>query len=136
MNAKTIGYWATTGLSSAAILGSGVAKLTGQAPLVEAMTHLGYPLYVMQILGFWYVGAAVALLAPGLPRLKEWAYAGVTFALTGATYSHLAAGDPVAEAAPTLVLLALALASWALRPASRRLGDAPAAATGIPVLAK
>jgi len=126
MNARTIGYWATTGLLSFAMLGSGAGKLAQAEPLVESMAHLGYPTYVMTILGAWYVSAALALLAPGLPRLKEWAYAGIVFAMTGAFASHIMAGDPVGPSMPTLVLAGLAVASWWLRPASRRL-DAPAA---------
>lgn len=132
MNARAIAYWSTTGLLSVALLGSGIGKLTAQAPLLESMAHLGYPTYLLGILGSWYVGAAVAVLAPGLGRVKEWAYAGVVFAFTGAFASHLAAGDAVAESAPTLVLTALAVASYLLRPASRRLVDAPAASVAPP----
>lgn len=124
MTAKNIAYWATTGLLSVAMLGSGVGKLTQQEPLVQSMEHLGFPLYMMTILGVWYVLAPVALLAPRLGRLKEWAYAGVVFAMTGAFAAHILAGDGVAMAAPTLVLTALAVASYLLRPASRQLGAA------------
>jgi len=122
MTAKTIAYWATTGLLSLALFGSGLGKLTQQEPLVQSMEHLGFPLYLMTILGVWYVGAAIALMAPGLARVKEWAYAGIVFAMTGAFASHLFAGDGVAMAAPTLVLTALAIGSYWLRPATRQLG--------------
>ena len=88
------------------------------------MKKLGYPLYFPRILGAWKLLAAVALLAPGFPRVKEWAYAGITFAMTGAFISHIAAGDPVATWFPPLVVLALALGSYALRPADRRLDRA------------
>lgn len=126
MKTKSIAYWTTTALFSIAIAASGLAKLTGQPALVEGMQHLGYPLYLMDILGVWYLLAAATLVAPGLPRLKEWAYAGVSFALSGAFISHLASGDSVAAAMPTLALLALALTSWALRPESRRLASVAA----------
>jgi len=126
MDKKTIGYWATTGLLSFAMLGSAGGKLTQAEPLVESMEHLGYPLYLMTILGVWYLGAAVALMIPGMGRLKEWAYAGIVFAMTGAFASHLAAGDAVADSAPTLVLLAVAVTSYVLRPESRRVFSAGA----------
>lgn len=129
MNARTIGYWASTGLVAVAMLGGGFGKLTQAEPLVESMNHLGYPLYLMTILGTWYALAAVALLAPGLGRLKEWTYAGIVFAMTGAFASHVLAGDPVGQSAPTLVLTGLAVASYVLRPASRRLVDTAGTAT-------
>ena len=84
--------------------------------------HLGYPVYLLTILGVWKLPGAVVILAPGLRRLKEWAYAGVFFELTGAAASWALHGDPAAEIASPIVLAAIALASWILRPASRRLG--------------
>ena len=122
MNRRTVGYWASTGLLAVALFGSGLGALTRQEFLVEAMEHLGFPLYVMRILGTWYVSAAVALVVPGLARVKEWAYAGVIFAMTGALAAHYFSGDAVADFLPPLVLISLAVASYLLRPASRRLG--------------
>jgi len=86
------------------------------------MQHLGYPDYFARILGAWKVLGVLALLAPALPRLKEWAYAGFFFNLTGAALSHLAVGDGIEGAAAPLVLLAIGLLSWATAPASRQLG--------------
>lgn len=83
MKNRIIAYWIVTGLLAVALLGSGIGALTRQKFLVEAMQHLGFPLYVMRILGTWYVIAAVALVVPGLARVKEWAYAGIIFAMTG-----------------------------------------------------
>ncbi len=117
MNGKTLGYWATTGLLSLALFGSAAGKLSGAEPLVQSMEHLGYPTYLMNILGVWYLGAAIALLAPGLARVKEWAYAGIVFAMSGAFASHLFVGDGLAMSAPTLVLAALAVASYLLKDA-------------------
>ncbi|MFT5683339.1 MAG: putative membrane protein YphA (DoxX/SURF4 family) [Myxococcota bacterium] len=119
MNAKTIGYWASTGLLAVAAAGSGIGKLTRQQPLQDSFDSLGYPHYMLTILGTWYVLAAIALLIPGMPRLKEWAYAGLTFAFSGALASHIVMAD--GEFAPVIVLLVLTGASWALRPESRRL---------------
>ena len=118
-NSKAIGYWVTTGLFAAAFLASGIAELSSAPAVVDAMSALGYPLYVLAILGVWKILGAAALLAPRLPRLKEWAYAGIFFDLTGAAASHAISGDPPGRVATPLVLLAVAAASWALRPPSR-----------------
>jgi hypothetical protein len=85
------------------------------------LSHLGYPDYFASILGWWQVGAAFAIIAPGLPRLKEWAYAGIFFLWSGAVVSHLAVGDAPETWQGPLMFLAFAMASWALRPADRRL---------------
>lgn len=124
MSNKTKAYFAITVLAGLALAGSGFANLTLQEPIVESMKNLGYPEYFPRILGTWKILAAVALLAPGFPRVKEWATAGVTFAMTGATASHIFAGDPVGTWFPPLIVLALVLVSYALRPDDRRLGAA------------
>lgn len=128
---KTIAYWTTTGLLAAAFLAGGLFDLSHAPPVLESMKVLGYPGYVATILGIWKLLGAAALLAPGLPRLKEWAYAGILFDLTGAAASHAFVGDPTAKVVTPLVLLTLAIASWALRPAPRRLGElVPASVRG------
>ncbi len=116
---KQIGYWVTTGLFAAAFLASGAAELASAPAVVAATRALGYPAYFVTILGVWKVLSAPALLAPRLPRLKEWAYAGIFFDLTGAAASHAFSGDPFGKVVTPLVLLLLAAASWALRPPSR-----------------
>lgn len=123
---KTTAYWATTILGPASFVIGGVAQLSHAEQPVAMMAHLGYPAYFLNILGLWKLLGAVVVVLPGLPLLKEWAYAGFFFALTAATASHLFAGDPLfaprpEQAAPPLFFLALVVASWALRPASRRL---------------
>lgn len=85
------------------------------------LTHLGYPLYLLDILGVWRIPCALVLLLPRFPRLKEWAYAGAIFNYTGAAASHLLAGDRAGQWAGPLVFTAFTLASWALRPPARRL---------------
>jgi hypothetical protein len=120
MNARTIGYWITTSLFALAIAGSALADLVRAPAIVEGMNALGYPVYVATLLGVWKLLGVVALLAPRMPRLKEWAYAGFLFELTGAAFSHVSAG--VGSPAMPLVLLALAMSSWALRPEARVLG--------------
>ena len=120
MNKKTAAYWAVTGLLAAGLLGSGVVKLMGPDEMLANMKHLGFPAYLLPILGSWYVAAAAALVAPGMARVKEWAYAGIIFAMSGALISHLAVGDTIAQSAPVIGFAALAIASYVLRPASRR----------------
>ena len=120
--ARTYLYLITTGLFSLGMLGGGVMDLRQPPELVETMKHLGYPAYVMTMLGVGKLLGVAALLAPRLPRLKEWAYAGFAFDLIGASVSHAASGDPMGKILPPLVLLGIAMASWATRPADRRLG--------------
>jgi uncharacterized membrane protein YphA (DoxX/SURF4 family) len=128
MKARNIGYWVTTGLLAAAFTAGGIGDLTRGPDMVAGMAHLGYPAYFLLILGAWKVLGAAAVLAPGLPRLKEWAYAGMVFDLTGAAFSHAAAGDAAGKVIPPLVLVGLVAASWFLRPESRKLAAPEAAA--------
>jgi uncharacterized membrane protein YphA (DoxX/SURF4 family) len=121
MKSLKIGYWLATGVLAAVFALGGVMDLAHAPPAVDGMKALGYPAYVATLLGFWKVLGAVALLVPRLPRLKEWAYAGVVFDLTGAAFSHAAVGDPAGNVLVPLVLLGVAFASWALRPENRKL---------------
>lgn len=114
MDAKTIGYWLSTGLFALALGASGVAYLAGA--MTETLGHLGYPVHFVYLLGTWKVLGAVALIVPVLPRVKEWAYAGFFFNLTGAIVAHVATNEPGA-AVPPLVLLGVLAASYFLRPA-------------------
>ena len=120
---KTTLYWIFTGLLAAVLLLGGVMDVLRAPPVVQTVVALGYPAYLATLLGVWKLLGAAAVVSPGLPRLKEWAYAGVLFELSGAAFSHAASGDPASKVAVPLVLLAIAAASWALRPASRRLGQ-------------
>ena len=122
MKTKVIGYWATTAILAFVWLAGGVADLAYQEETIEATVRLGYPLYFVTILGFWKVLGAIALLAPRFPRLKEWAYAGTVFELTGAVASHAASGDSAGQLIWPGFFAACAVASWALRPQSRVLG--------------
>jgi uncharacterized membrane protein YphA (DoxX/SURF4 family) len=88
---------------------------------VDSITHLGYPVYFLTILGVWKILGVLAVLIPKFQRLKEWAYAGFFFAMSGAIISHLASGDSAIEILPALLLLVLTLMSWYFRPADRRL---------------
>ena len=120
MNARNVSYWTTTILIALAFLSGGAAYLFRADVPLRGMAELGYPAYFVTILGAWKVLGGLAILAPRLPLLKEWAYAGIAFDLTGAAFSHAAVGDPVVKVIVPLVLLAIAAVSWALRPASRK----------------
>jgi hypothetical protein len=118
--AKTIGYWVATGLLVFCMTG-GIFELLGAKTTIEGFTRLGYPSYIIPALGFGKVLAVLAILWPGLPRLKEWAYAGIFFNMMGAIVSHVALDDPAWSTAVCITIAAITLASWALRPQSRRL---------------
>ena len=107
------------------MLSGAMAELAQLKPNVEGMQALGYPAYMMLILGTWKVLGSLALLAPRFPRLKEWAYAGMFFNMTGAAISHLVVVDEAWHVWYTASLAIVVLVSWALRPESRTLG-APA----------
>ena len=119
--ARAAGYWISTVLIALAFLSGGVVDLLRVPQALEGMTHLGYPPYFLSILGFWKVLGAIVILLPGFLLLKEWAYAGMIFDLTGASASHIAVGDGVGHIVTPVVLAVLVVASWALRPASRKL---------------
>jgi DoxX-like family len=137
MKAKNIAYWTTTVLVAFFIGSGGVAQMaqfhTNPRGVVPV---LGYPMYFFAILGFWKVLGAIAILVPRFPRLKEWAYAGIFFDLTGAAASCVAVGGYGVYAfhviAP-LVIAGLTVASWALRPQSRVVGVLFPASSSRPV---
>jgi uncharacterized membrane protein YphA (DoxX/SURF4 family) len=119
--ARTIGFWVATGLVALGFLTGGVFDAARGPDVRAVMSHLGYPAYFAAILGVWKVLGGLAILAPRLPRLKEWAYAGMVFDLSGAVISHVVVGDGAKAVTTPAILLLLVVASWALRPASRRL---------------
>ena len=123
MKFQNVGYWATTGLVAAAFLFGGVMDLMAPPDMLAGLAHLGYPAYLAPLLGVWKVLGAVAVVVPGFPRIKEWAYAGMFFDLTGAAVSHAVSGDPAANVLTPLFILALVVASYLLRPESRRLSS-------------
>jgi hypothetical protein len=137
MKAKIIAYWTTTVLVAFFIGSGGVAQVAQFLGNVHGVVPvLGYPMYFFGILGFWKALGAIAILVPRFPRLKEWAYAGIFFDLTGAAASCVAVGVYGAYAfhvlAP-LILAGLTVASWGLRPESRTIGTLIPATNGRPV---
>jgi uncharacterized membrane protein YphA (DoxX/SURF4 family) len=119
MKARSIAYLVTTALVVLAFVGSGVANLLRVEHVAHDMLRLGYPTYFMSVLGIWKLLGALVVALPSLPRLKEWAYAGMCFDLTGAAASRAASHHEVATVVVPLVLAAAALVSWRLRPAQR-----------------
>lgn len=117
-------YWIATAWLALGMLSTGAVQLfkgkTGTGG-TDSMIHLGYPLYLLTLLGLWKILGVAALLIPKFPLLKEWAYAGFFFVMSGAVFSHVASGDAVKEIFPALLLMALAVVSWYLRPADRKL---------------
>jgi uncharacterized membrane protein YphA (DoxX/SURF4 family) len=127
---RNIGYWVATGLVALAFAFGGAMDVAQPPDVLAGMAHLGYPAYFATLLGVWKLLGAVAILVPGFPRIKEWAYAGIFFDLTGATVSHAASGDPAGNVLTPLFILAVVVASYVLRPESRRLAATPASERG------
>jgi uncharacterized membrane protein YphA (DoxX/SURF4 family) len=119
---RLVVYWVTTALLASELLLGGIWDVL-RVPQVLALIHrLGYPPYFLVILGIWKLLGAVALVVPRFPRLKEWAYAGAFFDLTGAVLSQFASGlIDVGQMIYPIAMTGITLISWALRPSSRRL---------------
>ena len=124
MKSKSISYWVITAMVAFFIGSGGAAELMQVPGNIEGLVHLGYPAYFATIIGFWKVLGAVAILAPGFPRLKEWAYAGIFFNMTGAAATGVFTHSAPWHVMVDLVLAGLVVASWALRQPSRRLEGA------------
>lgn len=118
-------YWIATIWLSLGMISTGTVqlfRLKGNGPgSLESMTQLGYPGYFVPLLGVAKILGVIILLLPKLPLLKEWAYAGFFFMMSGAIYTHIAAGNAIVEIFPSLLLLVLVITSWYFRPANRKL---------------
>ncbi|MEJ7623201.1 MAG: DoxX family protein [Pyrinomonadaceae bacterium] len=118
---RKIAYWVSTIWLALGMTSTAIVQLIKMPDGVEAVTRLGYPSYLLTILGVWKIFGVVAVLIPGYPKLKEWAYAGFFFAMSGAAISHIIVGDAVTEIFPSLLLLILTVVSWYSRPDSRKI---------------
>ena len=114
-------YWISTIWLALGMLSTGTVQLLKLKEEVDMMTHLGYPVYFLTILGIWKMLGVVAVLMPKFALLKEWAYAGFFFVMSGAIFSHLASGDAVNKIFPSLLLLILTVVSGCFRPADRKI---------------
>ena len=121
MKGKNIAYWVTTAILVLLMLSGGIMQVMRRPDAVEGIVRLGYPVYFVVLLGVWKVLGSIAIAAPKLPLVKEWAYAGFFFDLTGAAISHAAMGSAIGNVVGPIVFAGLAIASWALRPEGRRL---------------
>jgi uncharacterized membrane protein YphA (DoxX/SURF4 family) len=117
--AQKVTYWVTTGLLAGLSVFAAFAYLSGSAQAVEGFAHVGYPQQLRIILGIAKLLGAITLVVPGLVKLKEWAYAGFTFAWISASVAHYLAQDGAKAFMPLILLLLLAI-SYGTRPTSRR----------------
>jgi len=118
---KNVGYWVCTVLLVVFMLPGGIFEVMRSPQLVQNTEKLGYPLHFIVFLGVWKILGSIALLVPKFPLLKEWAYAGIFFDLTGAAVTNAANHGPAWHVATPLLIMGVLYGSWALRPAGRRL---------------
>ena len=118
---KKIIYWGATALLSVGMLGSGIAQILQSKDMIDLVSHIGYPNYFLYIIGVWKVLGVIAILVPGFTLLKEWAYAGFFFLLTGALISHLIMGDAGKAIFGPLFQTIFVILSWYFRPADRKI---------------
>ena len=114
-------YWIATIWLSLGMVSTGIVQLLKLKEEVDLFTHLGYPIYFLTILGVWKMLGVVTVLTPKFPLLKEWAYAGFFFAMSGAVFSHIASGNSISEMFGPLLLIILTVVSWYFRPANRKI---------------
>lgn len=114
-------YWIVTIFLSIGMLAGGIQQALQIGGYNEIITKLHYPLYVLSILGVWKILGVIAILIPKFPLLKEWAYAGFFFAMSGAAISHFVVVQSFTEAVPALILLIVTILSWYFRPSDRKI---------------
>lgn len=113
-------YWIATIWLALGMLSSGMVQLLKTKEEVDLFTHLGYPIYFLTMLAVWKFLGVVVVLIPKTPLLKEWAYAGFVFAMSGALFSHITLGGSASEIFPPVLLLLLTLVSWYFRPVDKK----------------
>jgi hypothetical protein len=114
-------YWIATLWLSLGMTSTGIVQLLQVEGEVASMNRLGFPAYTSTILGFWKILGVIAILVPRFPLIKEWAYAGFFFNMSGAIFSHIVMGSPASELFGPSLLIVLMVISWKFRPAERRL---------------
>lgn len=114
-------YWIATIWLSLGMVSTGIVQLIRMEEEVEVFAHLGYPPYLLTILGVWKILGVIAILIPRYPLLKEWAYAGFFFAMSGAVFSHFAVRDEAVHYFGPVLLLVLISASWYFRPTDKKI---------------
>jgi uncharacterized membrane protein YphA (DoxX/SURF4 family) len=114
-------YWISTLWLALGMTSTGIVQVLKMDEEVDKMTHLGYPIYFLPIIGVWKILGVVAVLIPKFTLLKEWAYAGFFFSMSGALFSHIISGNSMNKLFPPLLLLTLTVVSWYFRPADRKI---------------
>jgi len=115
LTSRNIIFRVTTIVIAVAYLVTGLGNILPIAHIAHDMAHLGYPAYFLKIIGVWKILAAVVMVVPNIPRIKEWAYAGMIFDLTGAAFSSFAIGDPLAQIVIPLGIAALVTVNYLFR---------------------
>lgn len=123
---KPVIYWIATGFVIVELVLGGIWDVMRTPFVRNVVTEVGYPTYFLVLLGVWKLAGAAALLMPRFPLVKEWAYAGVFFVFSGAIVSHLATGKGLGALGYLSMVLVLTVASWALRPPTRKMRGCPA----------
>src|SRR6478736_1400209 len=116
-------YWIATLWLALGMTSTGIVQLLKVDEEVTMFTGLGYPAYLLTLLGVWKLLGVIAVLVPKFPLIKEWAYAGFFFSMSGAVFSHLALGHTFGETFPPFLLLVLTILSWYFRPEGRRFDE-------------
>lgn len=114
-------YWVTTIWLALGMLSTAIVQLIKMDEEVKNFTNLGYPLYLMTLLGVWKILGVIAILIPKFPLLKEWGYAGFFFTMSGAVFSHIINGDDAITLFGPALLLILIVLSWYYRPSDRKI---------------
>ena len=118
---KLIWYWIITGILSFCIFFGGLTQALQMKQTIEGFKPLGYPIYFISVIGIWKMLGVIAILVPKFKLLKEWAYAGIFFVMTGAVISHIASNDVSAQIISPVMLAIFTVLSWYLRPADRKI---------------
>ena len=114
-------YWISTIWLALGMVSTGIVQLMKSKEDVAMMIRLGYPIYFLMIIGVWKMLGVIAVLIPKFPLLKEWAYAGFFFLMSGAVISHLVVGDAAKELFGPMLLIVLTMVSWYFRLSDRKI---------------
>ncbi|MES2985586.1 MAG: DoxX family protein [Patescibacteria group bacterium] len=116
-------YWISTVWLALGMVSSGIIQIMQTPTEVEFITQLGYPVYFLMIIGVWKILGTIAILVPKYPLVKEWAYAGFFFCMSGAVFSHFGNGDAFTTMLPAILLTVLTVVSWKFRPEGRKISN-------------
>jgi hypothetical protein len=120
---KTVWYWIITAILSFCIFSGGSAQVAQVEGVIQGFKPLGYPTYFISLIGIWKVLGIIAILIPKFKLLKEWAYAGIFFTMSGAVISHIASGNVTVQIIAPILLAIFTVLSWYLRPADRKINS-------------